>query len=562
MPAFIKTPGDEKRWAKAKEAANKTHSESEGDSYWAIVNSIYQKMTKAIDLALELGDEEALSKVITMLEKADDEFDDVDDELGEGFHEIDPDAEESEGEDWLKENDPEQGGEYEEYGDDEDEEAHRQNIEDDESAEEVPGAEDEAGEENASGVPQISEKQLASMPKAVRDIYARAQQSKGSQPQKVEEAAPQEVKRTSRFRQPSPEEIQEMRGYTRPWEQRARETAKLNADPSKNPVLHHQGQIIEAREKAHGGRKAAYQQLINSDDYKNADPMQQMEMDDNFERDWKQKNPEHLKNAITEHHAANKKGEGAKAQHAAAKDAEIRNIIQGGSNPEESMSTEAALQNVGGVKGEEGTTGRIMQDPSASFAHSNPDFIKQYAQDYNKKAKKPESAEDMGQYDEASKKDVARILGPGPSKNPKVEQFFAHYHPLIGMSASKVMKKLGLDPKSPEMDMSMLHEAGMHGLMQAINDYNHQHPSKASFSTHAGNKIRGLMQTALRDQDKIPAEMRRAQKQYSKTKAPPVKTISSKDLIGSHPKGPEIGERLGRIQAQKALMPKKPGGQG
>ncbi len=564
MPAFIKTPGDEKRWSKAKEAADKSHSASEGDSYWAVVNSIYQKMTKTIDVALELGDEEALAKAIEMLDKARDwtnDPDDDDNELGEGFSEIDPDDEESAGDDWLKENDPKQGDEYEEYDDGEDEDAHRKNIEDDESAEEAAPEAAEAGSEESADVPKISEKDLAAMPKAVRDIYAKAQ-SKGGKPQEVEEAQPQGQVRSSRFRQPTPEEITSMRGYTRPWEQRARETVKLNADPSKNPVLHHQGQVIEAREKAHGGRKAEYQKLINSDDYKNADPMQQMEMDDGFERDWKKNNPEHMKNAFAEHHAADKKGKLAGAQHAAAKDADIRNIIMGGSNSGEGMSTEAALQNVGGVKGEEGTTGRIMQDPAASFAHSNPDFIKQYAQDYEKKAKKVGDIDDMQNYDDASRKDVARILGAAPAKDPRVEQFFAHYHPLIGMSASKVMKKLGLDSKSGDMDMSMLHEAGMHGLMQSINDYDHNHPSKASFATHAGNKIRGLMQTALRDQDKIPTEMRRAQKSYMKTKAPAVKTISSKELLGSHTRAPEIKERLGHADAQRArYVPKKPGGQ-
>src|ERR1035437_3124090 len=47
MPAFIKTPKDETRWKKAKDAAGKTLSEADGDSYWKLTNSIYQKMDKA-----------------------------------------------------------------------------------------------------------------------------------------------------------------------------------------------------------------------------------------------------------------------------------------------------------------------------------------------------------------------------------------------------------------------------------------------------------------------------------------------------------------------------------
>lgn len=46
MPAFVKTKKDEKRWANAKKEASKTIKESEGDSYWKLVNHVYHKMKK------------------------------------------------------------------------------------------------------------------------------------------------------------------------------------------------------------------------------------------------------------------------------------------------------------------------------------------------------------------------------------------------------------------------------------------------------------------------------------------------------------------------------------
>src|ERR1035437_1856255 len=138
MPAFIKTPKDEKHWSKAKEAANKSHSESEGDSYWAVVNSIYQKMNKAVDLALELGDEEALDKAIEMLGKASDEF--GNDDTDEGSNEFDPSGEEQ------KDDDTEQGDDYDEYKNGEEEESHQKNIEDDESAEAEPTSDGDESE--------------------------------------------------------------------------------------------------------------------------------------------------------------------------------------------------------------------------------------------------------------------------------------------------------------------------------------------------------------------------------------------------------------------------------
>src|ERR1700677_240844 len=111
MPAFIKTPADENRWAKAKKVANKTLSESDGDSYWALTNSIYQKMTKSFE------DIEALEAVLTKArrrlsdEPEEDEADVSPEEAG--MREFDPDTEQDDADKWLAENEPK--GEKEEH---------------------------------------------------------------------------------------------------------------------------------------------------------------------------------------------------------------------------------------------------------------------------------------------------------------------------------------------------------------------------------------------------------------------------------------------------------------
>lgn len=474
-----------------------------------------------------------IEEVIKVLKKArqkmSDEYDpndmgdndEVDPDM-QDLREFDPDEEDSAGSDWLKENDPDIKGEYDEYGDDEDEDAHQRSISEDlgtESGAEEVGTEEEAG---SPGQPQ---------------------------------AKPQETQvKRSRFEQPSREDLMAMRQYTRPWEQRAREANALKADPSKNPELARHGNIIEARNQSHGDRNAAYRQLTSSDEYKNADPIAQMEMDDNFEKDWKEKNPEHLKTALTAHHTAHEKGKGAKDIHAAAKDANIKNILSGGGHSGESYSLEEGMQHAGGVKGEEGTQATIKQDPATSFAMGNQDFIKQYAKDYANKGKKVGNIDDMNVHDEGSKRDISRILGEGPNKDPKFEKFFAHYYPLIGMSAHKALGHMGLDHKSPDIDMSMLHEAGMHGLIQAMNDYDHDNPAKASFATHAGNKIRGLQMTALRNQDQIPTEVRQAQKKFSsQAQAPQAPKVDLHSMIGStgHKAATDMQDRLKRVGAQR-----------
>jgi hypothetical protein len=529
------------------------------DKKLKVINNI----NKAIEVAKDLGDIESLDKVMNMLKKAKDYPDDEEsdssygdvldpEDLGEGFREFDPEEESSSGEDWLSQNDPEyrkQGENYEEYGDGEDEDSHRRNIEESEDVdgEDQPSwneADEPSAEAGAEEVAPATSTAAAGKPASEAEAQSQSQPS-------MEE--PEEEVKSGRFRQPSLEEIRDLRAYTRPWEQRAREMTKLQADPSKNPVLAHQGHIIEAREMHHKNRKDAYQKMVNSEDYRNADPIQQMEMDASFEKDWHAKNPEHLKQAVEAHHSAHMKGVKSHDVHAAAKDAAIRDMLSGGSMPEESMSTEEALQHAGGVKGEEGTQGTIIRDRASSFAASNPEFINQYAKEYKNKAKKVGNIDEMGEYDEGSKRDIKRILGDAPAKDPRIDKFFEHYHPLISMSASKVMKKLGLDPRSSEIDMSMLHEAGMHGLMQAINDYDHSNISKASFATHAGNKMRGLMQTALRDQDKVPHEVRRAQKQFMAQKQPQAPKVEAPAATAAQPQQSKVAQLLAHPEHQKKL---------
>ena len=49
MPGFVKTPKDEARWARAKDAASKSKDKGESDFNdrdWALTNYIYHRMSK------------------------------------------------------------------------------------------------------------------------------------------------------------------------------------------------------------------------------------------------------------------------------------------------------------------------------------------------------------------------------------------------------------------------------------------------------------------------------------------------------------------------------------
>src|ERR1035437_3987378 len=273
-----------------------------------------------------------LEKLESILKKArrrlSDESEDSDEQdespTDQGYREFDPD-EGDDAEDWLKDNDP--------------------NLQTKESNDEgqVAGDVDKDVEQGAE--------------------TPEAKTEEGSQGDPTQVQAAQEVKGEGRFPQPSREDIAEMRQYTRPWEQRARDKGRLEAEPSKNPVLHHEGKLVEARNAAHKQHQDAYATMQTSPEYKNADPITQMEMDTKFDSDFHKQNPDYLANAAKLHHEAHKQGLESKGAHAAAKDEAIRHVLSGGAQPETPMSTEEGLQHAGGAKGEEGTVGTIAQDP-------------------------------------------------------------------------------------------------------------------------------------------------------------------------------------------------------
>jgi len=321
--------------------------------------------------------------------------------------------------------------------------------------------------------------------------------------------------------QPTPEELTQMREYTRPWASRARDKARLEAEAHVNPVQHHQGRLIEARNLSHADRQKAYNAFSQSPDFQNADPITQMEMESKFHDDWNKQNPQHLMNALSSHHEAHKKGSQALSRFNQMKDEKLRHIASGGAQPG-AMSVEEGIQHVGGGREDEDSApSGIQQDKSAQFASGHQEFVQEYMKNYNKKGKKFSEAADWDAPEQETRADVNTVLGDhptlqDPAKKRAVDQFVARYHPQIGKAARHVLGKLGLSEKAKrgEIDAGVLHEAGMHALFQAINDYDHNHASKAKFTTHLANKMRGLMQTALKGQDEIPTTMRAGAKQF------------------------------------------------
>jgi hypothetical protein len=416
-------------------------------------------------------------------------------------------------------------------------------------------------------------KQLARPPVVRRPGVAPAPQAPGQQ---VAEEDSDDL-------QPTREELTRLREYTRPWTGRTRDKTKLEAEAHVNPELHHQGHLIEARNMSHADRQKAYHAFSQSPDFQNADPITQMEMESKFHEDWHKQNPEHLMNALTAGHEAHQKGSQAYGRFKQVKDEKLRHIVGGGAQPG-SMSVEEGMQHVGGSREDEDSApSGIQQDKSAQFASGNRDFVEQYMKDREKKGKKFSDAPDWDEPEPAARTDVNAVLGThptlqDPAKKRAVDQFVSKYYPQIGKAARHVLGKLGLNEKakSGEIDSGILHEAGMHALFQSINDYDHDHHSKAKFTTHLANKMRGLMQTALKRQDEIPTTMRAGAKQFDTQRraenAAPVKhtnkegvtTIINPAEVAAAKKRPaaeiaqqhhpDIQDRLQRVAAVKAPM--------
>lgn len=493
MPTWIK---DETIWKQAKIAAAESMGKSidqlgEGD--WALITNTYQQMTKSTTLDTV---KDFLQKARRRLSDENPDYSDVDDEQdNDGLDSEISDEPDDDADKWLKTHEkdaaaPEQdkSPEYDEYQSDENPETHQAEAQ-------KPTAEEPV---SAKAVAPIKRSAGSSAP--VRE----------NTPEYSEDDL-----------QPSKEELAQMREYTRPWEQNARDRAKLEADPSVNPVSHHQGRLVEARNTSHADRQKAYGEFTQSPEYKAASPVAKMRLEAKFQKDWKQQNPEHLKNALIAHNEAHKKGSEAMNTFKQVKDEKIRHIAGGGAQPG-SMSAEEAMQHVGGSRDDEdsGPSG-IQQDKGAAFASGNQEFMQQYMKNYDKKSKKYSNVDDMDNLDPEVRADVNSVLGEhpalkDPTKKRQVDRFVSKYHPLIGKAARQVLSKLGLTEKANrgEIDAGLLHEAGVHALFQATNDYDHDHPSKAKFTTHLNRKMHGLMQTALKTQDEIPADLRAGAKNF------------------------------------------------
>jgi len=471
MPAFVKTPKDEKRWAKAKKAVESSRKISEGsfvDNDWALVNHIYQKMAKT-DLLSELNIQE--HHLVKSNDKSDYE--------GESY----------ENDDYLNEQD----------------------------------------------VPDLSED---SEPIDVETEGAPVDPEDESMSEASGKTSAQ--KRVGRqYIEPTPEQLNALRVHTIPQEMRTRQRAAMEADATTNPEQFHHGSVVAAALDHYKGHNDAYGELVSSPQYKNAPLAEKMKMDRQFAENWRKDNPSHalegMRNAIKGH----ERGLEGKQFYRQSKAADIRNILEGGAlgSGLETVSGREGIQQAGGIEDDMGPTGvSTDRDQITSFAINNPEFVNKLREKYD--VKNLPSAEEL-EYQRGAFKgsgDIRRLLGKEPAMDQQVNNFFNHYSPLIDSAKRKTisyLKSQNVPITEDSIEADVLTEVGMHGLIQAINDYKHDNPEGKKFKNWASTKIGGLMRTAMQQFNKIPPEVRKMKAKHDeeikmKGVAPSVKAPEQK----------------------------------
>ena len=129
--------------------------------------------------------------------------------------------------------------------------------------------------------------------------------------------------------------------------------------------------------------------------------------------------------------------------------------------------------------------------------------------------------------------------------DPKNSKTQMHMNKFVGDHLhlfTKAIKKLKNEGMvTPETDLSMLHEAGFHGLWAAFHAYDKTAFGGTEFKRYAGPKIYGTMKCAITKDHPIPQYVRQQAKNLKNLSAAPVKQIVSE---GSQvtPEKPEDSE--------------------
>lgn len=465
MPAFIRTKKDEERWQKAKQAANKQRSESEGDVYWGLVNHIYQNMKKSelsksgieavierIDLIKDLVktnpdvylfNQELLNKTLETLTKAiggEDEEDqgydlqDYGDDEEANLDDFEQDQGEDEADKWLKEKGAEQGSESA----DEKTQEKSKKVEGKRTGRYV----DWSPRSDYSEEHQQKIKELVDQGYSEREAEHLAGAHRG--PSNFMEALHHPVKPS----EPSAKRMQELKTIAKPWLEDFKRKLQERADPAKNPEKFTVGKARQIHEEATKPLEEALNDFMNQEDVKKLKGLERHKAITSFKKKWHEANPEHVTKLVEG--AAQVKQHADEAQAAREEDwnQTLHHMLVGGQHAEAVSDIEGA-QHVGGVEDEDkGPQASIVKDPIAAFAQANPMLIEKLKQKLNPQqlerfnmVQSARKSQGVGQKQPETKPETKPAQGPAPVKVFSEEEKKA-YAQKMGLGVAK--------PKTPK----------------------------------------------------------------------------------------------------------------
>lgn len=420
MPGFIHTRGDEARWSRAKAAAGKQLSVKDGDSYWALTNHIYQKMTK-----IEDDEAEDLDKgPVTSLKPPKEWWDKMKEEgmndavIGDiWYHNMSTSERRSkrkvEGKKYGEAKKSLDSQFYDilykalsaqelikKYEEGDISETDQQHEDDPEPKDDADKWLSEAESKSDTALEPQKKTSSSYRDWKPREDYTDEESKKimdhvnnGYTHREAERMAgldkesPTDFQRalhhTVKASEPSQKMLDDLREHASNFVKKYEKQRMTSAEAHKNPVRYAENKMSQAHEE-HGAKYTKeYNDFLNSDETKKLKGIERVKATQDWKNKWHEKNPEYKKGLTN---LSNLNTEYSTARELSAKDinekiAHMTGFGHSGAGGESTLAE--GIQHVGGESDEQrGPQMTIKQDPLTTFAHSNPkliNIIKQHA---------------------------------------------------------------------------------------------------------------------------------------------------------------------------------------
>jgi hypothetical protein len=331
-----------------------------------------------------LSDIDSAVEVLSILKKATKRYDEYsrdddaqdDNELGDGFSEVDGDEEDDAAAKWLKENSGKKQKPKE--VDTASELAPEEQIEDNEEDE---GLLPEQEQTARAGFKEWSPREYSANERgSVNGLIAQ-----GYTPREAERLAGLEPKQKDYYSamrngvapsMMSGKMHEHLKPLAREWLDRMQAVDAGAADPAVNPLKHASGQLKAAHDEHYRDFSKEYDKFLSSPEVKDLKGRERHKTVETWKKNWKDSNPEHQQQSAA---VSEKQSVFNEAKQASKNRLEeiLGHIMSGGhQSAVPTVSEEASLQHLGGGKDEEGKTqGMIQKDPTTNFAANNPKLV-------------------------------------------------------------------------------------------------------------------------------------------------------------------------------------------